>query len=397
MAKKLVEYIKSEKGNPETWLPKKLGAPASQKMRPATHIGKYTHPDVDKSISIQVFGSHAPKGYLCSGNFTTEIHDYAGSAAFLPYAKTMEAEMEDGRPVREHLQEGSHPLKSISKADDQTLHAWQNVWEEQQEQSKVCGATDRRLKQVYFPLGDDQYRLLSLLPCAILIWELKARLNKRQWQEKSDLGGKSIRKAFFNQCQSEYGGTKPWNVSFLNSENGGSAVKLTCTPPAMSRKYTLPTRNFFNLIRPYRSRRPTGGQTHLWELLEALYQTLAFDPNTDWARRKKRGILCAIIEHGVILPAENIRENAPPGWSADDKYSALPQEQKDWLDPGRGRDTDAESGHKDWQKAVSGRIATFITTNLEKMMKFDPAKKAIVVDDAFVNEISDLAREYLNG
>ena len=400
MTEKLTDYIKSDKGDSETWLPAKLGAPATQKMRPATHIGKYTHPDVDKSISIQAVCSPGTKGYLCSGSFATELVDYAGSAAFLPYARTMEAEMEDGRPVREHLKEESHHLKNICKADDQALDGWRKAWEEQQEESRDCGATDRRLKQVYFPLGGDQYRIMTLLPCSILIWELKARLNKRQWKEKSsDSDEKRIRTAFFSQCKTKYGGAHPKNISFLNSkkENRGNAIKLTCTPPAMSRKYTLPTRNFFNLIRPYRSSRPAGGQTHLWQLFEALYQTLAFDPNTDWARKKKRGIVCAIIEYGVILPAENIRENAPAGWSADDKYSALPHEQKAWLDPGRGNDQHSEPDGKDWQEAVSRSIARFIITNLEKMMKYDPAKKSISMDDAFVNEISDLAREYLNG
>jgi len=397
MAGKVSDYIKSKKSDPETWLPEKLGAPAAQKMRPATHIGKYTHPYVEKDVSIQAYSTSGLKGYLCSGNFTTRLQDYVGNAAVIPFSKTMESEMEDGRPVREHLQEGSHPLKSICKTDDQSLHSWRKAWEDQQEQSRNSGATDRRLKQVYYPLGGDQYRLMSLLPCSVLIWELKTRLNTRQWQEKSDSDAKSTRTAFFNQCQSRYGGTKPQNVSFLNSENGGRAVKLICFPPAMNRKYTLPTRNFFNLIRPNRPRRPTGGQTYLWQLFEALYQTLAFDPNTDWARRKKRGIVCAIIEHGVILPAENIRENAPAGWSANDKYSALPQEQKAWLDPDRPKDPDKKPAGKDWQEAVSRSIARFITTNFEKMMKYDPAKKSISMDDAFVNEISDLAREYLNG
>jgi CRISPR-associated protein Csy1 len=400
MAEKLKDYIKSRKSDPETWLPEKLGAPAKKRSRPATHIGKYTHPDANINASIQANLIHGPKGYLSSGNFATTLKDYAGSAEVIPFSKTVEAEMEDGRTVREHLQSESEALKSLCKTDNETFYAWQKAWEKQQEQSMKSEVTDRRLRQIYFPLGDGQYRIMTLLPCSILIWELKKRINDRVWQHETtetNKEKKNIPKCFFNQCYVKYGGAHPKNISFLNNENRGNAIKLTCMPPTLNRGYTLPTRNFFNLIRPNRSRRPTDGQTHLGQLFEALYQTLAFNPNTDWARRKKRGIICAIIEYGVILPAENIRENAPAGWSADDKYAALPQEQKAWLDPERGKDPVTQQDGRDWQEAVCRSIATFITTNLEKMMKYDPAKKSVPMDDAFVNEISDLAREYLNG
>lgn len=397
MTEKLIDYIiKTKKSDPETWLPEKLGAPDNKKMRPATHIGKYTHPYMDKHVSIMAPSTPRPKGYLCSGNFTTSLQDYAGSASELPYSKTMEAEMEDGRPLREHLQEGSHLLKRICNVDDQTLHAWRKEWGREQEQSRDTRITDRRLKQIYFPLGGDQYQLLSLLPCSVLIWELKARLNSRRWQEKSNSDTKKSPTAFFNQCQARYGGTKPQNVSFLNSENGGRAVKLICSPPALNRKYRLPTRNFFNLVRPNRFQRSTDGQVHLWQLFESLYQTLAFDPNTDWARRKKRGIVRAIIERGIILPAENIRANAPVGWSMNDKYSGIPQEQKSWLDPDCPKEPD-ETICEDWQRAISRSIATFITIYLEKTIKSDPTKKAISMDDVFANEIVGVAREYLHG
>ncbi|MCF8026074.1 MAG: type I-F CRISPR-associated protein Csy1, partial [Desulfobacteraceae bacterium] len=73
MAEKVSDYIKSKKSDPETWLPEKLGAPAKKRSRPATHIGKYTHPDADINASIQVNLIHGIKGYLVSGNFATTL------------------------------------------------------------------------------------------------------------------------------------------------------------------------------------------------------------------------------------------------------------------------------------------------------------------------------------
>lgn len=399
MAEKLVEYIKSEKGEPEKWLAEKLGAPAQKRMRPATHVGKYTHPYVKKEQSLQAAWLPGPEGYLCSGNFSTEFQDYAGSSAFLPYSKTIEAVMDDGRPVRKHLQEGSEALKRLGKADNQTIEQWRKALEEDMKESRHCNASDHRLKQIYFPLGNNQYRLMTLLPCSLLIWELKKRISGRVWppeEIKPNGTEKKSPKAFFDQCGSDYGGTKSQNISFLNNENGGRARRLTCLPPTLDRTYSLPIRNFFNLVTPSRRGRPDQ-QNNMHQLFEALYKTLAYDPNTDWARKKKKGILRAIIEYGIILPAENIRENAPAGWSTDEKYSGLPKNQKAWLDPGRQRETDAEIAGREWKDAIARDIALLVTRNLQKTIKQDPKEKDIVMDDAFHSEISELAKEYLDG
>lgn len=132
-------------------------------------------------------------------------------------------------------------------------------------------------------------------------------------------------------------------------------------------------------------------------MFQSLYDTLHNDPNTLWARKKKRGILRAIIERGVVMPAENIRENATPGWSKQEKYSSLPAAQKTWLDPLAISGFDQGEIIEDWQEEIAQQIARFIRSHFEKMVRFDPQKTHVIIDEAFFKEVSSLAKEYLDG
>lgn len=396
MPESLQNVLKKKEIQIHVWLSEQLGAPLNKRMNPASHVGKYTHPDA-QNIFIQAKARPAPKGYLCTGNFKSSLQDYVGSAALLPWAKTMEAILEDGGRIRELLLEGSPELQQLAKTDEKTFKNWKMLFQEHEERSRRCESTDSKMKQVYFPLGDGQYRLLTLLPCSVLIWELKARCNHREWGEEADNGKrKAIPIAFLDKWNKRYGGTKPQNIGFLNSQQGGRARTLTCLPPAFRGGYSLPVRDFFSQLRVYRPQSYGKVKNSLWDLFVALHSTLVIDPNVLWARRKKQGIVRAIIERGVILPAEKIRANAPAGWSRDEKYSRLPDEQKKWLDPFCEHGLE-ELPEKKWSEMIAKQIAGFVKSNFERVVKVEPKIQTIVLDNAFFQEVEKTAREYLDG
>ena len=394
MSQTLEEYAKQKNMEPGELLRKNLGRQQKNMMRPATHVGKYTHSQAKDDMSVFCVNAKVGYGYLCFGNFESVLRDYIGNAANMPHAHAMESLMPDGRQVRQHLKEGTRELRQIAAVNATELKNWQDNFNQVQEQARICSRSNFKLKQVYFPLGNGTYQLLTLLPCSTLVWELKSRLAIREWEiREANSKQYNVRIAFIDRWNREYGGTKPQNISYLNSNNGGNARVLTCLPPSVNRDFQLPKRNFFNQIKIYIPRNPREIQKGVGVLFQSLHSTLLSDPNALWARKKKRGILRAIIERGIIMPAENIRENAVPGWSKGEKYSFLPVSQKAWLDPwGLGQD-DAE---ENWQEEIAKQIARFVERNFEKMTRFSPERKKVNFDDAFRREISDLAKEYLD-
>lgn len=378
------------------WLQDKLGTIGSKNIRVVTHIGKYTHPDANVQISINPNNTPVIKGYLCSSGFDTKYQDYLCSAEFIPYVKTLEAVMKDGRQIREHLREGSTLLKNVAQVDDATLETWRQSYFEKLKDAEHCTLTEKRIKQVYFPLENGEYRLMSLIPCSVLIWELKERISAREWQvETTGTKEKSVRIAYIEKWERKFGGTKPQNISFLNSQNGGRAKILPCLPPSLSQKFQLPLRDFISQFRVFRPQHPNAARNSLWPLFEALHDTLVHDPNTEWARKKKRGIIRSIVEQGIIRHAEHIRHNASAGWSLESKHSGLDSAQKIWLDPEAAHPP--EIAATDWPKSISRQIALLLLSNLETVIKFSKLEQITVRDEAFLDEISSIAREYIDG
>ncbi|WP_028573526.1 type I-F CRISPR-associated protein Csy1 [Desulfonatronovibrio hydrogenovorans] len=400
MPQTLEELAAQKKKDPGEMLRENLARELKNMMRPATHIGKYTHPQAKDDMSILCENSKCEGGYVCFGNFKAELKDYAtGNAVYLPHSKTMEAMMQDGRTVREHLEHGSSDLQRIASVDEKELKRWAENFQEREKQGKFSSRTDFKLKQVYLPLENGQYRLMTLLPCSVLIWEMKSRINSREWDTRIENNKEyNVRISFVDHWVRKYGGTKPQNVSHLNNENGGNVRVLTCLPPSLGRDYELPKRNFFNQIRVYLPKNPQEAQKGVGHLFISLYSSLLQDPNTHWARRKKKGILRAIIERGVIWPAEKIISSADPGWSLEHKYAALPPAQKAWLDPyAPVAHEDDMVQSADWQEEIAAQISRFICRTFERMVHSDPQKKKIEPGEAFFRETAKLAKEYLDG
>ena len=303
----------------------------------------------------------------------------------------------DERTVKEHLIAGSAELKQIAAIDEDEFEKWRTNFQEKEKQGQISTHSDFKLKQVFFPLEDGDYRLITLLPCSLLIWEVTYRINAREWEVKEDNGNEKANApiSFIDNWKRNYGGDRPQNVSHLNSKVG--ARILPCLPPTFEQDYRLPKRNFFNQLKVYIPRNPRDTHKGIIQLFQSLYNNLLYDPNSLWARKKKRGILQSIIERGIIMHAENIRENAPAGWSKEEKYSSLPTSQKVWLDPYASTDFELVASQEDWQEEIAAQISRYIRSTFEKMIASDPQKRKIILDDALLREISGLAKEYLDG
>jgi CRISPR-associated protein Csy1 len=236
--------------------------------------------------------------------------------------------------------------------------------------------TSEKVKQVYFSVADN-YHLLSLLTPSGLIFELRNRIQKIRFSEQVKKAKEDKRKNIYNDVGFDdlyklsmigYGGTKPQNISVLNSKYGGKAYLLLSIPPLLTKQnQPLPKNNFFiNTLRP-KSFEEDFIKLH--KLLKTDYRNI--DIRTGINRRIQ------YIIDGVIEKMWSIRLQVQ-GWSTEKKFSQLPVYQKIWLDDSRkeARDIDNE-----WLHEVITECTRWFIFAYEKVL----GKKAIKLsDDAFV-------------
>jgi CRISPR-associated protein Csy1 len=115
--------------------------------------------------------------------------------------------------------------------------------------------TSSKVKQVYFPVQDREYHLLSVMTPSNLMFTLKERIREMHFSEitkqarESKKSLKHHEKGFseiYGLTVSGYGGTKPKNISVLNNQNHGEAYLLPSSPPQLAdRKVQTPRTDFF--------------------------------------------------------------------------------------------------------------------------------------------------------
>lgn len=364
------------------WLIDTLSHP--KRLSPSTHIGKYSHPDV--TVALFIAPEKRENEYLSSGNFSIKQCDFSGNAGYAQYSQTLNCQLDDGRSVREHFEKGSEKLQAITGLHLEEYQELRSSYLDRVENLNGSNtATDYRLKQIYFPVREG-YRLFSLIPSSTLIRELNDRIQSRQWKGKEYV-------CFVDYIGKTYGGANPQNISALNIK---VSRLLKCFPPSLNRTYRLPKKAFFTDINVYRPRRPEPGERGHFQLFESLHNTLTKDPNTLWARRKKKGLYRAIIEYCVIARAESIRENAPSGWTMDEMYSKLSVFQKRWLDPGRWRESEPGIDEpRNWQDEIARQISYFVRNNYKRLISSLPGEQPIEFSDAALEEIRKIAKEYV--
>jgi CRISPR-associated protein Csy1 len=188
--------------------------------------------------------------------------------------------------------------------------------------------TSEKIKQVYFPVNDD-YHQLSTLSNSGIMFHLKERINtirfsdetkelrlKRKDGEYSDKGFSEI----YDLTTIGYGGTKPQNISVLNSQNGGKAYLLKSIPPTLvKRDVYFPKSNFFqDSIRAW----------EVSEIFDALHRIASTDYNNTDIRngriRRYGQLMDKIIEKMWAIRLVSLEQYY-------EKNSKLKSHQKIWL------------------------------------------------------------------
>lgn len=330
-----------------------------------THVGKFTHPG--SRIIINDAGSWTNNGFVVTSNVNCIKDIVCSSSAYMPIAKFLQLELEDGRMLLEHLLESDKEvLDDLGQFGIQEDNIFEAIYSLAPNTVK---ATEKILKQVYFPVKEGAYHLLTVMPASSIMETLKVRIDQRireNWashNKKSDRYGQPCSR-IPNRAVIYFGGTKPQNISTLNNRNGGKAYLLEALPPEFSNQAVrLPKRNFFQETISFRS---------VEVLLNHLHKLFKIQWNNVHIRNGIKQTIDQIADE-CIFRSDQIRQ-FPVGWSQEEKYRGLPLAQKIWLDDFY---TDKRK-NIDWIDSISEEFARWLDISYKRAAR----KERVKLEDA---------------
>lgn len=363
---------------PSIWLTEAAKRAAQISM--VTHAPKYTHSDT-KSMGILLRSeerqSYGQAGrYVDSSSVENLTADVVGNAAALDVARLLQIEA-NGESLFEQVASGNSPALIELAADAEQAQCWLKGFKGAL-QEKVL-ASGQLSKQLYFPV-DDGYHLVAPLYASSLSQQLYERITDSFYSENSK-AMRQARKAgkyhpetlvvFPDVAVQGFGGTKPQNISQLNTKRYGRAFLLSSQPPRWGQSAVLPgqgKRAFWQLF-----------DRHAWGTAKTLqrYLEAAVKRASTRERRDRRAELVDELIETLLVTASGIqRLKKKRGWSTE---SDLSRAEQLWLDPYRGEVDQAfkdDREKNDWQNEIARQFAAWlnykISNSSDRLRTADP-------------------------
>ena len=354
------------KHEPETWLSD--AAWRAKQLTLATHAPKYTHPDA-KGTSINSMSSDmVGDGYISTQSVSEIPYDVVGNAAALGVGNFLLRCQHEGQKLIDALQRGDNsPFLAIAP-DADTAQEWAEGF------LSVLASPEpsahKFSKQCYWPVQSDKYHILIPLYATSLAHTLHSTIQHARFSDEAKATRELRRKEEYSEQEDiryldlavqGFGGTKPLNISQLNSQRGGKAYLVSCEPPDWQRQTTPPLN--INSIFSQRFERRLYRE-HIQPLHDFL-QRVADRPNNDRIKKQRAQRLDEIVSEILNLAA--FIQQLPPGWSADPDCR-LPFEEGCWLDPERVKTDEefrAQRDATDWPAKVAQNFAIWLSHKLE--------------------------------
>ncbi|GEN27839.1 type I-F CRISPR-associated protein Csy1 [Halovibrio variabilis] len=402
---------------PPTWLAD--AARRVSQLQVVTHSLKAVHPDA-KGTNLYVEPSSIDHGDLVGSHCLPDDFqgDVVGNAAALDVYKFLKLQWQGRSLLERALDQDSELINVLSKDRKEAqewAHAFANIVE-----PKGMPSSHARGKQVYWLVGDEpaddaSYHLLAPLYATALTHPFHARLSEARFGEHAKTGRKARRDSaafeggysdYLNLAVQKLGGTKPQNISQLNSERGGQNYLLASLPPNwVSRDVTPPLRT--ESVLPRFGRRAPVRQL-INDLVSWIKQNMQEDerralagkaPRKTYQDRDVHDDLTAMLSDELLMFTHELHR-LTPGWSKESECRLVTAECY-WLDPGRSElDPDFASARRqsDWHEEISQRVAGWLKNTLTKRMKIilgDPehefwANKVELVLEKFRRQLEDI-------
>lgn len=354
-------------------------------IQAVTHVLKATHPDA-RGSSLHAAPGTLPQHAEIGSHLLGEGHaeDVVGNAAALDVFKFLKIEV-DGRRLLDWMQAGDDDLRNALHPDSIIASSWMESFSSLVRSDPMLSSHEAA-KQVYWltgkqPSNDADYHLLQPLFSSSLAHAVHADIQDARFGEPNKLARQAFRareaheshyRDYRNLVVRKLGGTKPQNISQLNSERGGINYLLPSLPPPRWDQD--------------RFRQLLGIETALDRfahfkgvrfLVKTLADFLLSDPDKTMQTRDRREAIEQALGFQLPVFAASILSGSEPGWTRD-PLCRLPLCEQLWLDPER-TELPLREGHEqedddfivayqrgDWPDEVAGRFANWVNAQLHE-------------------------------
>jgi len=327
-----------------------------KQIQAVTHALKPVHPDargtnlyVDPTAlpSISEVGSH-----VLGTRFAMDV---VGNAAALDVYKLLKLEV-GGRSLLHALAaHDADALRALSD-DPAEAQAMREAFISLTAAREGGASTHVRAKQLYWLVGNDaaddaQYHLLAPLHATSLAQAVYEEIqdarfgeaNKQARQARREgLPHSGMYREYRDLAVQKMGGTKPQNISQLNSERRGDNYLLASLPPLWQGQ-----RNYLPVHAPSIFERAFGARPAVREIVQDMSAFLLTDPPENKATRLRvDSQVDALVDEMVVYAEELLHQ--PPGWSLDERFQELAYAEMLWLDPLRAEMPEEGQFASDW-------------------------------------------------
>lgn len=359
-----------EAHQPATWIAdaaKRVG-----QIQQVTHAIKFTHPSASGSSLSHAGNAAADSLEIGSHSLGDEAAaDVVGNAAALDVYKFLRLTV-DGRSLLERAVARDPALILALDEDEVVAAAWAEAFAALA-QPKGSLASHKLAKQVYWPLQEGGYHLLSPLLSSPLAHALYQRIGEDRFSDASKAAREARRNGKFHPhgyrdypdlAIQSFGGSKPQNISQLNSERRGENVLLASLPPEWESpglRPPLKADSVFQRYYPYRRE-----VRRLVSVLKDYLRSVAGRRSNMHMRYTRAALVSELVDEVLNMAAE-LHRGLVPGWTAQPACQLRLAEQR-WLDPKR-RETDeafaARSAGDGWKDEVCKGFSNWLNSALQ--------------------------------
>lgn len=351
-----------------------------------THVAKTTHPDA-KGSSFWVDPQNLPAHKEVGTHVLPQAQmDVVGNAAALDVFGLL-AEEVDGYTLLEWCGLEDADLCAALDTDEATAKSWMESFAAIRS-SETKPSAHGLVKQVYWLTGNDaadnsNFHLLEPLFSSSLEHVIYNDVREVRFSQTNKQARAAYREgkphdapfyAYPKVVTRQLGGTKPQNISKLNSDRHGENNLLASLPPVWRLSNTRKLHSGNTLWKAFIW---FGGRDGVSNQVQELAEFLNSEPpNTMPTRRRREGMEQALGAQLVAF-SEAVQSAREPGWTRDIDCQ-LPQALKIWLDPERlncppGADEETQQDDEaferdyhwgDWPDGVAGAFAHWLNATL---------------------------------
>ncbi|NAX45435.1 type I-F CRISPR-associated protein Csy1 [Photobacterium halotolerans] len=323
----------------------------------ATHAIKFTHSAAKGSnILAEQMGSNGR--YLDTFCLAQPAVDAVGNAAALDVAKLLQLADETGKSLLLYLKQGlSVPLAPLTDDSAQLANWMEGLSAALQDNAPSSHTLS---KQVYFPVAEDPsgYHLLAPIYSSSLSQAVYNEIQHARFSQemkairearRTNKAAEKALVAYPNIAITVAGGSKPQNISQLNSGRGGLTYLLDARAPEWQSQ--LPRLSSTSVIfEQYVVRAATRPLIYR---LAAFIKARKDEISTQSHRKTLEQKVDEIAE--AALNAVAAWQNLPAGWS--NAYSQLSGFTARWLDPDNPKWQEENS---DWREPLSAEFGLWL-------------------------------------